>query len=58
MFELGRFEANEVAAWTSGSASLRAFAGQTIRVLIEAVDAGSSSLVEAAVDDVIVTHMP
>lgn len=58
VFELARFEANEIAVWSSGYADLSGFAGQTVRVWIEAVDAGSSSLVEAAVDDVIVTHAP
>jgi hypothetical protein len=43
---------NVNAAWTTGSASLNAFAGQTVRILIDAADAGGASLVEAAVDDV------
>jgi hypothetical protein len=44
------------AAWTTASASLNAYAGQTVRILIEAVDASTASLVEAAVDDVRVTR--
>lgn len=40
------------AVWTAGSASLNAFAGQTVRILMEAADAGGASLVEAGVDDV------
>jgi hypothetical protein len=40
------------AAWASATVSLNAFAGQTIRILIQAADAGGGSLVEAAVDDV------
>ncbi|WP_327582351.1 choice-of-anchor B family protein [Nonomuraea sp. NBC_00507] len=43
-------------AWTSGSADLSSFAGQTIRILIEAGDAAGGSLVEAAVDDVRITQ--
>jgi hypothetical protein len=39
-------------AWASTSASLNAFAGQTIRIVIEAADASGASLVEAGVDDV------
>ncbi len=39
------------AAWATASVSLNAFAGQTIRILIEAADASTASLVEAAVDD-------
>jgi hypothetical protein len=40
------------AVWASATVNLSAFAGQTIRILIEAADAGGASLVEAAVDDV------
>ena len=36
--------------------SLNAFAGQTVRIRIEAADAATGSLVEAAVDDVRVTR--
>jgi hypothetical protein len=36
--------------------SLNAFAGQTVRILIQAADAAGASLVEAAVDDVRVTQ--
>jgi hypothetical protein len=44
------------AAWTSASVDLGAFAGQTVRLQIEAADASTASLVEAAVDDVRVTR--
>jgi hypothetical protein len=44
--------ADDDAAWATASADLSGFAGQTIRILIEAADAGPASLVEAAVDDV------
>jgi extracellular elastinolytic metalloproteinase len=40
--------------WTAASASLNAFAGQTIRLRIEAADADTASLVEAGIDDVII----
>ena len=40
------------AAWTAASVNLNAFAGQTIRIRIEAADAEPASLVEAAIDDV------
>ncbi len=40
------------AVWTTGSANITAFAGQTVRIRIEAADASTASLVEAAVDDV------
>lgn len=44
------------AAWAGASASLNAFAGQTVRLLIEAADAGTASLVEAGIDDVRITQ--
>jgi extracellular elastinolytic metalloproteinase len=43
-------------AWAAASASLNAFAGQTVRLLIEAADASTASLVEAGVDDVRITQ--
>ena len=43
-------------AWTSATAALNAFAGQTVRLRIEATDAATASLVEAAVDDLRVTR--
>jgi hypothetical protein len=47
--------ANLNGAWGTGSASLNAFAGQTIRLVVEAADASTASLVEAGVDDVRIT---
>ena len=43
---------NRDAVWTSGSASLAAWAGQTIRLVVAATDGGADNLVEAAVDDI------
>jgi extracellular elastinolytic metalloproteinase len=43
-------------AWASTSASLNSFAGQTVRILIEAADASTASLVEAGIDDVLITQ--
>ena len=43
-------------AWATASASLNSFAGQTIRLLIEAADASTASLVEAGIDDVRITQ--
>jgi extracellular elastinolytic metalloproteinase len=43
-------------AWAAASANLTPFAGQTIRLLIEAADAGTASLVEAGIDDVRITR--
>jgi hypothetical protein len=47
---------NDAAAWATASANISAFAGQTVRIRIEAADASTASLVEAAVDDVRITQ--
>ena len=44
------------AVWAVASASLNPYAGQSVRILIEAADASGASLVEAAVDDVTITQ--
>lgn len=44
----------DVATWESFSADISNFSGQTIRLLIEAADSGTASLVEAAIDDVLI----
>lgn len=43
-------------AWSTATADISAFAGQTVRVLVEAADAATASLVEAGVDDVKITR--
>ncbi len=43
-------------AWAAATASLNAFAGQTVRIVIEAADAATASLVEAGIDDVKITQ--
>jgi carboxypeptidase T len=50
--------ANQNAVWTPASVSLDAYAGQVVRILIEAADGGPDSLIEAAVDDVRVYQRP
>ncbi|GAA2215253.1 hypothetical protein GCM10009850_107200 [Nonomuraea monospora] len=47
---------NRNGAWATASASLNAFAGQTVRILVDAADASGASLVEAGVDDVRITR--
>jgi carboxypeptidase T len=47
---------NRNGAWTAGTANLSSFAGQSIRILVEAADASTASLVEAGVDDVVITQ--
>ncbi|HEX7185392.1 MAG TPA: endopeptidase [Thermoanaerobaculia bacterium] len=44
------------AVWATHSVNISSFAGQTVRILIEAADASTASLVEAAVDDVRITQ--
>jgi hypothetical protein len=43
------------AAWITARVNLSAFAGQTITILIEAADGSNGSLVDAAVDNVLMT---
>ncbi|SDT47039.1 M28 family metallopeptidase [Actinoplanes derwentensis] len=47
--------ANKAAAWTTATANLTAYAGQSIRIQVEAADAGTASLIEAAVDNLAIT---
>ncbi|WP_328809091.1 M14 family zinc carboxypeptidase [Nonomuraea montanisoli] len=47
---------NRNGSWSTATADLTAFAGQTVRILIDAADASGASLVEAGVDDVRVTR--
>jgi aminopeptidase S len=47
---------NRNGAWASRTASLTAYAGQSVRIVFRAVDASTASLVEAGVDDVRITQ--
>ncbi|MET8864382.1 M28 family peptidase [Nonomuraea sp. NPDC004580] len=47
---------NRNGAWTTATASLNAYTGQTVRILLDAADASGASLVEAGVDDVTITR--
>ncbi|GIJ23358.1 M14 family zinc carboxypeptidase [Micromonospora lutea] len=46
---------NRNGAWTTSSLNLTPYAGQSVRILVEAADASTASLVEAAVDNVTIT---
>lgn len=46
---------NRGASWTAFSRDISQYAGQNIRILVEAADAGTPSLVEAGIDDLVVT---
>jgi hypothetical protein len=43
------------AAWATLTYTLTSYAGQTVYILVEAADASGASLVEAAIDDVLIT---
>ena len=58
VFARAGFAGNRNAAWTPVTVSLDDFAGQSVRVLIEACDCAADSLVEAAVDDVRIYRVP
>jgi hypothetical protein len=56
VFARGGTPANAAAAWTTRTASLDAWAGQTIQLRIDAVDGvDSGALIEAGVDNVAIT---
>ncbi|MGW0592947.1 M28 family peptidase [Streptosporangium sp. NPDC002607] len=48
--------ANRNGAWGAADVDISAFAGQSVRILVEAADASTASLVEAGVDDVKITR--
>lgn len=47
---------NASGVWTLRALNLSAFAGKTVRLRFEARDAGTPSLIEAGVDDVVITR--
>ncbi len=48
--------ANKAGTWQSATYDLSAYAGQSVRIVVEAADAGSASLVEAGLDNVKITQ--
>ncbi|MCA2221466.1 M14 family zinc carboxypeptidase [Nonomuraea aurantiaca] len=56
VFQQAGAAANRNGAWATATAGLSAYAGQTVRILIDAADASGASLVEAGVDDVRITQ--
>lgn len=52
VFRVAGKSANRNATWTHAAVNLDAFAGQTVRLTVEAADRATDSLVEAALDDV------
>ena len=51
--ELGNAN-NDDASWQTFNGNLNAFAGQTVYLLIQSADVGTASLVEAAIDDLLI----
>ena len=47
---------NRNGAWATGTWNISAYAGQSVRILIQAADASTASLVEAGVDNVTITR--
>lgn len=58
LFDDHAHDANVGSTWTEVSLDLSAYAGQTVQIIFEAADALGASLVEAAVDDVVVEVLP
>jgi hypothetical protein len=49
---------NDGASYATATANITAFAGQTIRILVQAADAATGSLIEASIDNVVITQQP
>lgn len=49
----GGAASNVDAAYQSATTDLKAYVGQTPQLLVEAADAGSASLLEVVIDDVV-----
>jgi hypothetical protein len=56
VFQQAGAASNRAGAWGPATANLTSFAGQSVRILVEAADGGTGSLVEAGVDDVRITQ--
>jgi subtilisin family serine protease len=52
----GTLGVNLAGTWTTSSLDLTPFAGQTVRILVEAADGGRDNLFEAGVDDILITQ--
>jgi aminopeptidase S len=58
VFQQAGSAADRAGAWSTATVNLTPFAGQSVRILIQAADAGTASLVEAGVDDLRITQQP
>ena len=52
----GGTAANIAGAWTTRTVNISAWAGQTVQIRVDAMDAGSGSLIEAGFDNVVITR--
>ncbi|MEU5876409.1 M28 family metallopeptidase [Spirillospora sp. NPDC047279] len=48
--------ANRSASWQTATANISAHAGQTVRIVVDAADASTASLVEAGIDNIKITR--
>ncbi|MFI5931173.1 M28 family peptidase [Actinoplanes sp. NPDC051494] len=55
VFSQAAAASDRAAAWQTASVNLSAYAGQSVRLQIEAADTGTASLIEAAVDNVVIS---
>ncbi|MQY04571.1 M28 family metallopeptidase [Actinomadura macrotermitis] len=46
---------NRSASWQTATANVSSFAGQSVRILVDAADAGGGSLIEAGIDNIKIT---
>ena len=56
VFQQAGTASNRAGAWGTATVDLSSYRGQSIRLLVEATDAATASLVEAGVDDVQITQ--
>jgi len=47
---------NDAASYATATTNITAFAGQTVRILVQAADAATGGLVEASFDNVVITQ--
>lgn len=47
---------NRAGSWSTGSHNISAYAGQSVRILVECADASTASLIECGLDDVKITQ--
>jgi carboxypeptidase T len=55
LFNQAGAASNRYGSWSTGSYNLTPYAGQSVRILVQAADASTASLVEAAIDNVTIT---